>query len=240
VAESSAPNSLPSIRDRLPDLVLAMEETLRQLAIHHRPQILAWDRLYQTVHSVKGLLNILPCEVALRDFLLQFNLILSQLVEGICAPKQPSSSGETLQEMVAILNATPLDYTLEKSLKKFKDSLVKTETQNLPLPFTLHYPDPKVNARWQEAARLSYSILFVEDNILLQQIPEWKTKLAKTIDLVSGELGFVIHTMPFIFADSSRNIKLWTCLAIPQTKFENVKNEIKSQFPKATITNLAK
>lgn len=220
---------LPSLRERLPELTEQILSSLKYLEVESRPQMPAWDAIYQKAHTLKGLINILPCDQELADSLEGFTEFFSELCRGKYDPNNPRELRTTLNCIVEALQRGESIAALVQELllnQKTRVAFVGS------LPFSLPFPDPRVSRRWEEAQDLGYVCFFLEEEIPLAQVVEWRKKLMQLLaDKTEGH-AFIIHSLPFVFSEGTRLIRIWAACASPRAI------DLTAEFPKARSGSL--
>lgn len=237
---SSAPNNLPALRDRLPELCHEIELSIQGLKKSNRSALLAVEPLYEKVHSLKGLTKILQTEETLSKFLFSFNEDLSQICKGASSVCMRDECATQLEKINQLLHSSPIvSVEINNALLVFRKTLKKIDAAATELPFTMPTPDARAYSRWHEAKQLGYKCFSVEESILLQEIPKWRSGLLECMKRNSEDRAFLVHSIPFVFAEASRSVRFWVCFAVPKEMEYSLLNQIKSQLPGAHFKSLA-
>lgn len=244
VVESSDLAKLPHFRDRLPDLLETLQSIGNRIQALPNTQsyIPYWEDLYTNLHGLKGVTQILPCEPELASFIVELcesvlcayggNKILRDykktgallLRTKDCLAKA-NFSGETAQNLVQELQ------------QLFTDDLPHREREKL-MPAHLFYVNDFVSKKFRETQLLNINHCVIEDEIFLNEIPEWRKKLDAFLDHEEYGRGFIINFLPFIQSEGSRKVKIWAWIALATPTRATLKQRIKESIPQVTITKI--
>lgn len=245
--ESFAGLELPRFADRLPDLVQALRQSGAELE-GSRPQqtyLPYWEDIHAVAHSLKGVLQILACPPALVDFILQLNDSFREGLTGPAVCRRNREAGAALQQLASLLDTPePADLTpppLAAWLAEF-NSLYEIdqphEARVKSVPSHLFYVNDFVSKKAREIELLHLNHCVVEDMILLDEIPLWRTQLNEALYSADFGRGIVVNFLPFLSSEGSRQLKIWAWVAAASHSRAALKQRIKEVIPKAQITKL--
>lgn len=245
--ESSDGLELPSFADRLPDLSQALREAADELLVAPKNQsyLPVWEDLYATAHSLKGVLSLLACPKDLSEFIVALN---AQLVEGLAGAgvcRETQGAGRAFRELAELLGTpAPVSIPGEK-LREWLDRFHDLYTRDIEhagrlkeIPAHLFYVNEFVSKKAREITLLKLNHVVVEDEILLDHIPLWRTQLRQA--LVSQEFGrgILVNFLPFLSPEGSRRLKVWAWVAAASHSRASLKQRIKEVMPGAHLSKV--
>jgi hypothetical protein len=243
--ELSAGLDLPAFTDRLPDLVQALRATSRDLAAcgPHQSYVPYWEDVYAIAHSLKGVMHILSCPPVLADFMVRFN---AALVEGLSGPavcRQLKAAGDAFTKLADALDRDPLpgeDFNGAwlASFRALYTPDVDHEARMAGVPAHLFYVNEQVSKKAREITLLGLNHCVVEDHILLDEIPLWRTQLSEALVHPEFGRGLVVNFLPFISSEGSQTLKVWAWVAAATHSRAALKSRVKEVMPKVTLTKL--
>ncbi len=244
--KSSGLSNLPKFEDRVPDLVQALKTCGYALSPLKPPNsyLPFWEELYQAVHTMKGIVNILKASAEMRAFLVSLHETILAATTGTKVVRANAEIGAKLIELASHLEANfeRPDYGF---LEKKTLELAALYTEDLPhheritvVPGDLYYVNEFVSKKVREIQALEWNHCLVEDDILLEQIPFWRAQLQQSLTLPDGNRGFVVNFLPFISSEGSKMLKIWAWVAAPTDSRAALKQRIKDEMPKVKITTL--
>ena len=244
--KSSGLSNLPSFEDRLPDLVLVIQNSARKLETVTPPgsYLPTWEDLYQSVHSMKGVVGILKAPEPLRLFILNFHEAIAAATVGQKVVRDTAATAKCLAEIANHLNQkiSALDVKfLDKKVREIESLYVDDlphEKRTESIPGDLYYVSEIVSKRVREMLHFGWSHCIVEDEILLEHIPFWRAQLQESLVLPDGNMGLLINFLPFISSEGSRTLKVWAWVAAPTDSRAALKQKVKDEMPKVKITSL--
>lgn len=242
--ESSAGLELPKFGDRLPDLVQALRDAGKELESAPKQQsyLPSWEDLYAVAHSLKGVLELLSCPEPLARFIRDFNQLLLDGLSGPCVCRKTQAAGAAFLQLASLLDSdTPetIDVAiLNKWLEEFRplyDLDVDHAERLKEIPPHLFYVNEFVSKKAREITLLKLNHLAVEDEILLDDIPLWRTQLKQA--LVSPEFGrgILVNFLPFLSSEGSRHLKVWAWVAAGSHTRASLKQRIKEIMPSTRL-----
>jgi len=246
--ELPAGPELPNFSDRLPDLTMVLRQAGRDLCASKDNQTYLpfFEDIYNVAHSLKGVILILNCPEAMSNFVLALNESLLKTLCGRSVCRQKKEAGMLFLQLANALDkdkpAETADMVLLNSwlpkLEALYLSDANHEERMLEIPPHLFYVNEFVSKRAREISLLGLNHTVVEDEILLDGIPLWRTQLQEA--LISPEFGrgLVINFLPFLSSQGSRSLKLWAWVAAASHSRAALKQRIKEIMPKATLTKL--
>jgi hypothetical protein len=243
--ELSAALDLPAFTDRLPDLVQALRGASRDLADCGPNQsfIPYWEDVYAIAHSLKGVMHILSCPPVLESFMVRFN---AALVEGLSGPlvcRQLRAVSKEFAKLADALDADPLpnEAFYDAWLASFRALYtpdVDHEERMREVPGHLFYVSDLVSKKAREISLLRLNHCVVEDLILLDEIPLWRTQLSEALLHPEFGRGLLVNFLPFISSEGSQNLKVWAWVAAATHSRASLKSRVKEVMPKVTLTKL--
>lgn len=238
---------LPSLEDRLPDLAVAIRACARELS-EARPTtsyIPFFEDLYAVVHGLKGVLGILAGSQEHRNFILRFVEVLQESLSGPMVLRKMKDAAKILEEIADRLDYPDLRSQDRASLAEKLDALAACYERDIPheermkeVPEHLFYVNEFVSKKAREISLLHLNQCVVEDNILLDQIPFWRTQLQEALLFPEFGRGIVVNFLPFINSEGSRTLKVWAWVAASSHSRATLKQRIKDVMPKVNITKV--
>ena len=245
--ESSAAPELPSFFDRLPDLGLALRTAASGLeqAGPSQSYLPYWEDLYAAAHSLKGVLSLLACPPVLANFLLAFNEVLLAGLAGplICRkPREAAAAFRTLGRLLDELQRRdaerePLGTWLTGFRQLYNIDLMHEERLQ-EVPAHLVYVSEFVSKKAREVTLLQLNYCVAEDEILLDEIPLWRTQLNEALTHPDFGRGLVVNFLPFISPAGSQKLKVWAWVAAATPTRAALKARIKEVLPRVQLTKL--
>jgi hypothetical protein len=239
---------LPSFNDRLPDLTLALRQAGRDLVTSKPNQsyIPFFEDVYNVAHSLKGVILILNCPQPMANFILSMNELLLKSLCGRSICRRNKEAGETLLALANILDCErPADMGDSAKLRDWLPSLEALFTEDasheerlLEIPPHLFYVSEFVSKKAREISLLGLNQTVVEDEVLLDALPLWRTQLQEALIYPEFGRGLIVNFLPFLNSEGSRRIKLWAWVAAASHSRAALKQRIKEVMPKTTLTKL--
>ncbi len=248
VPGSPAGPDLPTFSDRLPDLTLVLRQAGRDFADSKPNQsyIPYFEDIYAVAHGLKGVIHILECPEGMAKFVLEMNELFLKTLGGSAICRKNKEAGEALLALADLLDrdhpAETVDMAqLNEWLPKM-DSLLsedaKHEERMKEIPPHLFYVNEFVSKKAREISLLGLNHTVVEDEVLLDSIPLWRTQLQEALLSPEFGRGLVVNFLPFLNSQGSRSLKLWAWVAAASHSRAALKQRIKEIMPKATLTKL--
>lgn len=245
--ESSGVPDLPRFADRLPDLLDALRQGAASLQASPPKQsyIPFFEDMYAVAHSLKGVLQILACppEVALAITALSETLVAALAGDQIC--RKNKEAGSRLAEFAGLLDQADLGSLKAEALVKPLDALKALYERDIPheerlkeIPSHLFYVNEFVSKKARETNLLGLNHCVVEDEILLDEIPLWRTQLVESLTSAEFGRGLVVNFLPFLSPEGSRKLKVWAWVAAATHSRAALKQRVKEVMPKVAITKL--
>lgn len=246
--ELPAGPDLPNFGDRLPDLTMVLRQAGRDLVDSKPSQTYLpfFEDVYTVAHSLKGVILILNCPEAMANFVLALNESLLKTLSGSEICRRNKEAGELFLSLAETLDkegpAEGIDPAkLQAWLPQF-ESLLQTDANHeermLEIPPHLFYVNDFVSKRAREISLLGLNHTVVEDEILLDGIPLWRTQLQEALISPDFGRGLVVNFLPFLSSQGSRSLKLWAWVAAASHSRAALKQRVKEIMPKATLTKL--
>lgn len=245
--ESSGAPDLPRFADRLPDLLEALRQGAASLqaAPPKQSYIPFFEDMYAVAHGLKGVLQILACpsEVAAAITALSETLVSALAGSQIC--RKNKEAGSLLADFARLLDQP--DLSLLKSedlakplvaLKALYEEDISHEERLKEIPSHLFYVNEFVSKKARETHLLGLHHAVVEDEILLDEIPLWRTQLEESLSSEEFGRGLVVNFLPFLSPEGSRKLKVWAWVAAATNSRAALKQRIKEVMPKVAITKL--
>ena len=205
-----------------------------------------FEDIYQVAHSLKGVILILNCPEAMANFILALNEALLKTLCGEDVCRRTNEAGALFLQLADVLdkerpaesaNTTVLNAWLPRLEALFEPD-AGHEKRMLEIPTHLFYVNEFVSKRAREISLLGLNHTVVEDEILLDDIPLWRTQLQEALLSPDFGRGLVINFLPFLSSEGSRSLKLWAWVAAASHSRAALKQRIKEVMPKATLTKL--
>lgn len=241
---------LPSFNDRLPDLVQVLRSIASELQQKGQAQISQsylpyWEDLYASAHSIKGVLKILSCPPELSAFIVSFNENLLSALSGNKICRRLEEAGNCFLQISDELDkqdADKIDHpklkTLLTDLEALYDTDLNHEDRLKEIPSHLFYVNEFVSKKAREVSLLNLSHCVVEDEVLLDEIPLWRTQLSDALTHPEFGRGIVVNFLPFLSPEGSRHLKVWAWIAAASHSRAVLKQRVKEFLPKAHIGKL--
>lgn len=243
---SAAPDlQLPAFVDRLPDLVQALRAAARDLSVAgpHQSYLPYWEDIYTVAHSLKGVLHILVCPPELKTFMVRFNEAMVEGLSGVSICRRLKDAGAAFSKLAVMLDADPLPDTAayDAWLGEFRTLYtldVDHEARMNEVPAHLFYVNEQVSKKAREISLLGLNHCVVEDHILLDEIPLWRTQLNEALLHPEFGRGLVVNFLPFISSEGSQNLRVWAWVAASCHSRASLKSRVKEVMPKVTLGKL--
>jgi hypothetical protein len=245
--ELSEALNLPHFSDRLPDLVQNLKQVGEDLVKTHPHQsyIPFWEDLYSSAHSLKGVLKILKAPEAISIFVHKLTDILHDGLTGEVLCRRNQESGEIFTNLSYLLESKkPEDLQPEELLRPLEalESLftldLRHEDRIRDIPAHLFYVNEFVSKKAREITLLQLNNCAVEDEILLDEIPLWRTQLNEALQFQEFGRGIIVNFLPFLSPEGSRRLKVWAWVAASSHSRAALKQRIKEVMPKVTISKI--
>lgn len=245
--ESSAGLELPKFADRLPDLQQALREAGAELQAAPKSQsyLPAWEDLYSAAHGLKGVLQLLSCPEGLAGFIVAFNEALVSGLSGPSVCRETQAAGAKFIQLAALLDEPEPEkipvQALHDWLGEFRQ-LYKLDVDHnerlKEIPPHLFYVNEFVSKKAREITLLHLNHCAVEDEILLDHIPLWRTQLRQA--LISEEFGrgILVNFLPFLSPEGSRRLKVWAWVAAASHSRASLKQRIKETMPNTHLSKV--
>lgn len=239
---------LPNFSDRLPDLTMALRQAGRDLVASKPNQtyIPYFEDVYIVAHGLKGVINILECPEGVASFVIELNELLLRALSGSSICRKNSEAGEAFIALADLLDRDKPAETVDAGLLKawlprleglFSEDLAHEERM-AEIPPHLFYVNDFVSKKAREISLLGLNHTVVEDEVLLDSIPLWRTQLQEALIYPEFGRGLVVNFLPFLNSQGSRSLKLWAWVAAASHSRAALKQRIKEVMPKATLTKL--
>jgi hypothetical protein len=205
-----------------------------------------FEDVYTVAHSLKGVIIILNCPEAMSNFVLALN---SLLLKTLCGPEVCRENKDAgmlfLQLADALDREKPAETTDMAMLNAWLPKLEKLFTHDVAheermkeIPGHLFYVNEFVSKRAREISLLGLNHTVVEDEILLEGIPLWRTQLQEALVFPEFGRGIVVNFLPFLSSQGSKSLRIWAWVAAASHSRAALKQRIKEVMPKATLTKL--
>ncbi|RZA00170.1 MAG: hypothetical protein EOP11_18620 [Proteobacteria bacterium] len=106
------------------------------------------------------------------------------------------------------------------------------------MPAHLFYVNEQVSKKAREISLLGLNHCVVEDQILLDEIPLWRTQLNEALLHAEFGRGLVVNFLPFISSEGSQSLKVWAWVAAATHSRAALKSRVKEVMPRVTISKL--
>jgi hypothetical protein len=245
--ESFAGLELPKFADRLPDLQQALREVGSELmdAGKNQSYLPAWEDLYSAAHGLKGVLKLLSCPDELAKFIVALNETLVSGLAGNLVCRETKSAGEEFQRLATLLQAPEPEKIPVKELnawitnftKLYKEDVAHSERLK-EIPAHLFYVNEFVSKKAREISLLNLNHCVVEDEILLDHIPLWRTQLRQALICEEFGRGILVNFLPFLSPEGSRQLKVWAWVAAASHSRASLKQRIKEVMPNVQLSKV--
>jgi hypothetical protein len=245
--ELSGNPELPKFGDRLPDLTSLLRQAGRELenSLPNQTYIPYWEDVYAGAHTLKGVLYVLNCPKPMADFIRGLTDTLLSALAGTKICRRNKEAGLAFQELAQVLDqADPeaisinfLENWLVKLHSLYEEDVAHEERLR-GIPPHLFYVNDMVSKKAREVELLNLNFCVVEDQILLDDIPLWRTQLNDALTSPEFGRGIVVNFLPFLSSEGSRTLKAWAWVAAATYSRAALKQRIKEIMPKVTITKL--
>lgn len=205
-----------------------------------------FEDIYVVAHGLKGVILILDCPQAMANFVLELNEILLKSLSGSAICRKNKEAGELFLSLADLLDrerpaetvdGAELQAWLPKLESLFTDDAAHEERMQ-EIPPHLFYVNEFVSKKAREISLLGLNHTVVEDEVLLDSIPLWRTQLQEALIYPEFGRGLVVNFLPFLNSQGSRSLKLWAWVAAASHSRAALKQRIKEVMPKATLTKL--
>jgi hypothetical protein len=239
--------NLPHFSDRLPDLIQNLRQVGEDLskASPHQSYLPYWEDLYASSHSLKGVLNILRAPAPISSFVNSLTEILHEGLTGEVTCRRNLESAEIFSQLSLLLENKKPEDQIEDELHRPLKNLVSLFTLDLrhedrlkDIPAHLFYVNEFVSKKAREITLLNLNNCAVEDEILLDEIPLWRTQLNEALQFPEFGRGIIVNFLPFLSPEGSRKLKVWAWVAAPSHSRAALKQRIKEVMPKVTIAKV--
>lgn len=243
----SAGLDLPSFSDRLPDLVQILRMTAENLESCKPNQTFLpyWEDVHGVAHSLKGVLEILACPPTLANFIRGLNDALTEGLSGPSICRRLPETAPLFRELSRALDEEekqdPGEAYFTEWLKKFRALYqpdLPHDERMKEVPAHLFYVNDQVSKKAREISLLKLNHAVVEDLILLDEIPLWRTQLNEALLSPEFGRGLVVNFLPFISSEGSRKLKVWAWVAAATHSRASLKQRIKEVMPKVQLGKL--
>jgi len=245
--ESSGVPELPRFADRLPDLLEALRQGAASLDASPAKQsyIPYFEDMYAVAHGLKGVLQILSCppEAAVAITALSETLVSALSGDYIC--RKNKEAGALLTQFASLLDQPDLNALRAADLMKPLEALQNLYETDIPheerlkeIPSHLFYVNEFVSKKARETNLLGLHHAVVEDEILLDEIPLWRTQLEEALSSPEFGRGLVVNFLPFLSSEGSRKLKVWAWVAAATHSRAALKQRVKEVMPKVLLTKL--
>ncbi len=204
-----------------------------------------WEDTYAVAHNLKGVLNILSSPPVVAEFITRFTEVLLQGLSGASICRSLKPAGDLFLEIAALLDVSEIEKISRSSLLGTLDRLVflyaTDEEHNERLkdvPAHLFYVNEFVSKKAREISLLNLNHCVVEDEILLDEIPLWRTQLSEALNSSEFGRGIVVNFLPFLSPEGSCRLKVWAWVAAATHSRASLKQRVKEVMPKVAITKL--
>ena len=245
-ASSGAPE-LPRFGDRLPDLLQALRQGAAGLAAAPPRQsyIPYFEDMYAVAHGLKGVLQLLACppDLAAAITLLAGNF--TSVLSGELVCRRHADAARLLEEIahridqpdLAALRLADLQEPIQALTAVYEKDRAHEERLK-EIPAHLFYVNEFVSKKAREITLLGLNHCVVEDEILLDEIPLWRTQLAEALQVPDSGRGLVVNFLPFLSPEGSRKLKVWAWVAAGTSSRAALKQRIKDIMPAVAITKI--
>lgn len=227
---------------------MALRQAGRDLAASKPNQtyIPYFEDVYAVAHGLKGVILILNCPEGLADFVVKLNDLLLKSLCGVSICRKTREAGEAFLALADLLDcerptetvdAAQLHAWLPRLEELFTDD-ANHEERMREIPPHLFYVNEFVSKKAREISLLGLNHTVVEDEVLLDSIPLWRTQLQEALIYPEFGRGLVVNFLPFLNSQGSRSLKLWAWVAAASHSRAALKQRIKEVMPKATLTKL--
>lgn len=238
---------LPRFADRLPDLSQALRQTAGDLTLSLPAQsyIPYWEDLYAVSHNLKGVLSILSSPPAVADFIVAFTETLKNGLMGDAVCRKNKEAGALMRQTAAYLDGADPAALDAAELGRLVTAFAALYTRDVghedrlrEVPSHLYHVSELVSKKAREITLLNLNHCVLEDEILLDEIPLWRTQLNETLLSPEFGRGLVVSFLPFISSEGSRRLKVWAWIAAATHSRAALKQRVKEVMPKVAITKL--
>jgi hypothetical protein len=246
--EATASPELPNFSDRLPDLVQVLRLSGRELSEARPSQsyIPYFEDVYAVAHSLKGVIGILDCPKPMADFIFALNETLLQALSGIFLCRKNKEAGTAFLRLADALDRDkPAETADLAALNEWLPQLAALysedgdhEARLKEVPAHLFYVNAFVSKKAREISLLKLNFCVVEDEILLEEIPLWRTQLQEALLSPEFGRGLVVSFLPFVSSEGSRRLKLWAWVAAASYSRAGLKQRLKEVMLHASLTKL--
>lgn len=235
---------LPKFSDRIPDLVQVLRHSGGELERSKANQtyIPFWEDIYSVAHSLKGVLDILNCPNHLRGPIQSLNETLLMGLSGPKVCRKVREAGFLLQSLADLLDNEDISKIDTAKLQEWNPLLRDLYQEDLgheqrikEIPPHLFYINEFVSKKSREITLLNMNHCVVEDEILLDEIPLWRTQLAEALFSNEFGRGLIVNFLPFISPEGSRHLKVWAWVAAASHSRAALKQRLKEVMPKVLL-----
>lgn len=234
--------NLPKFQDRLPDLISCLRQCGGELSAANTKQsyIPYWEDIYAIAHNLKGVTRILPTHPEMVKFIVKFTDILHLALAGDRVCRENKKCGSLFQKIAAQLDSDQsinfaslleLCTELEGMLTLDKNH----EERLAEIPSHLFYVNEFVSKKSREIKILDLHSCVVEDEILLEEIPFWRTQLNEALVHHEFGRGLLVNFLPFLSSEGSKNLKVWAWVAAASHSRASLKQRLKEIMPKVKL-----
>ncbi|NUM89628.1 MAG: hypothetical protein HUU37_10520, partial [Bdellovibrionales bacterium] len=210
----------------------------------HNSYLPAWEDLHAGLHSLKGIVNILATPPGMGDFIVRFTHLTGEALAGSSVIRRGKEMADALLPIAQLLeqgngswNLAELSRSLDK-IPPLMEPDIPHERRLEDIPADLYYVSELVSKKAREIALLRWNHCIVEDQILLDQVPFWKTQLLESLEIENRGRGFVVNFLPFIGPEGGRELKVWAWVGAPTDTRAALKQRVKAVMPKVQITSI--
>jgi hypothetical protein len=231
------PTSLPSIRDRLPELISELEKSIQLLSNSYLEDsyIQAWIPLYEKAHSLKGLTRLLPCSEELRDDLISFSDTLGEAHHGNSAPRDRRLIISALTEALnALVGGGRLTFACESVKASFSQEASHEERVKL-IPHPIQQINALVSKKAFEAVKLGLPMWILEEEMVLGDFMSWSKQIQSLLRGEDRPHGFVIHLAPHLISGSSSLLEAMAWFAVIPSFDTGIAERFANKFPRAKL-----
>jgi hypothetical protein len=201
--------------------------------------------MYAVAHSLKGVLQILSCPPSVAVAIEALSEILVSALSGPYLCRKNKEAGALMAELASLLDQPDISALKAEDLMKPLEALKNLYETDLPheerlkeIPSHLFYVNEFVSKKARETSLLGLHHAVVEDEILLDEIPLWRTQLEEALSSAEFGRGLVVNFLPFLSPEGSRKLKVWAWVAAATHSRAALKQRIKEVMPKVAITKL--
>lgn len=197
--------------------------------------LVVWDKLYECVHTLKGLTKLLPCAPELRDDIVELCEVVGRAYMGPFAVRDTRAAATVLREIRAALDAGARLTLLNTELATVFQREAGHEERLAAIPRPLHQISEFISKKAYEAVRLGLPMWTLEESMVLGDYMAWAKRLAETVRPNGAPHGLLIHSAPQLMSGEGTTIHAFGWVAAPEPGDTVFVERLRRALPNATI-----